>query len=194
MRQKRTHWCVLQFAVRCSRDLWIQIRGDVREFYSRYCLSLTPSVCVITASAPAVSSSTLSTSLSPSLSHAHTHTHMHTHALLPQHYQRRPGAGVCPCQKVTGVPIGNPKIKGPLFLLYIMIPSLCLALCKILISGFHWDYHNKHSVELNFNHFNNSLWPYSHTFLFLFSLSGVWQMCSLQSFNIGFLPDLIADT
>lgn len=32
-----------------------------------------------------------------SLSHTHAHTHIHT--LLPQRYQRRPGAGVCPCQK-----------------------------------------------------------------------------------------------
>lgn len=141
---KRARWCGLQFAVRSSRDLWIQIRGDVREFYSRYCLSLTPSVYVITASAAAVSSSTLS----------HTLILTHIHPLLPQRYQRRPGAGVCPCQKVTGVPIGNPKIKGPLFLLYVMIPCLCLALYKLLTSGFDWKYSNKHNVEceIKFGH------------------------------------------
>lgn len=66
---KGAHWCGLQFAVRYSWDLWIQIRQDVREFYSRYCLSLTPSVCVITASAAAVSS--------------HTHAHADTHACTP---------------------------------------------------------------------------------------------------------------
>ena len=86
-----------------------------------------------------------------SLSHTHTHTHTlshtHTHTLLPQCYQRRPGAGVCPCQKVTGVPIGNPKIKGPLFLLYVMIPCLCLALYKLLTSGSNWGYSNKHNIE-----------------------------------------------
>lgn len=123
---KGAHWCGLQFAVRYSWDLWIQIRRDVREFYSRYCLSLTPSVCVITASAAAVSS--------------HTHAHAHTHALLPQCYQRGPGAGVCPCQKVTGAPIGNPKIKDPLFPLYVLIWSLCLAFWKLLIFGVHLLY------------------------------------------------------
>jgi len=114
---QRARWCRLQFAMRRRRDLWIQIRGDVREFYSRYCLSLTPSVCVITASSAAVSSSTPS----------YINTHIHTQTLLPQCYHIRPGAMVCPCQKVTGVPIRKPKIKGPLFLLYVMIPCLCLA-------------------------------------------------------------------
>lgn len=64
-------------------------------------------------------------------------THTHTHALLPQCYQRGPGAGVCPCQKVTGAPIGNPKIKDPLFPLYVLIWSLCLAFWKLLIFGVH---------------------------------------------------------
>lgn len=84
----------------------------------------------------------------------YTHTYIHIHILLPQCYQRRPGAGVCPCQKVTGVPIGNPKIKGPLFLLYVMIPCLCRALYKLLTSGFDWEYSSTHNVEceIKFSH------------------------------------------
>lgn len=69
-----------------------------------------------------------------------THSHTHTHTLSSQCYQRRPGAVVCPCQKVTGVPIGKPKIKGPWFLLYVVIPCLCLGLYKLLTSGFDWEY------------------------------------------------------
>ena len=74
-RAKSARWCGVEFAVRSRWDLWIQISRDVREFYSRYCLSLTPSVCVIRASSVSVSSS----SLFLSLSHTHTHSLYHTH-------------------------------------------------------------------------------------------------------------------
>lgn len=87
-----------------------------------------------------------------------SHTHTHTRILLPQCYQRGPGAGVCPCQKVTGAPIGNPKIKGLLFPLYVLIRSLCLGFCNLLIFGFHLDYTVTNAIQrgskfLHFLHF-----------------------------------------
>lgn len=106
--------------------------GDVREFYSRYCLSLTPSVCVIT--------------LAPwrlfHLIHTHTltHTDTHIHTDTTHTQEGRPGAGVCPCQnkkKVTGAPVGNLKIKRPSLLLY--IPCLCLLWYNSPPSGSHFQ-------------------------------------------------------
>lgn len=66
-----------------------------------------------------------------------SHTLTHTQTLFPQCYQRGPDAVLCPCQKVTGVLIRKPKIKGALFLLYVMIPCLCLALCKLAVNITH---------------------------------------------------------
>lgn len=88
------------------------------------------------------------------LSHTHSFSHTHTHTHSSQCYQRRPGAVVCPCQKVTGVPIGKPKIKGPWFLLYVVIPCLCLGLYKLLTSGFDWEYitYTRQSLKRKISH------------------------------------------
>lgn len=79
---------------------------------------------------------------------SHTHTlNTHTYTPPPALPKETWCWGVPLPKKVTGVPIGNPKIKGPLFLLYVMIPCLCLALCKLLISEFDWEYSSEHNVE-----------------------------------------------
>ena len=119
----------------------------MREFYSRYCLSLTPSVCVISACSTPVLSHSLSLSLSLSL-----------FALSLTHTDSPPSSsrgdlelGCALAKKVTGVPIGNPKIKGPLFLLCVVIPCLCLPLFKLLTSAY--DSQCRDNVQQKRDHF-----------------------------------------
>ena len=115
----------------------------MREFYSRYCLSLTPSVCVITASTAAVSSHT------HSRARAHTHTHTHTRK---QEYTPLP---VLP--KGTwcwGVPLpksdrcSNRKSKNQ----RPIIPIICsdtelMSGFLLLIFRFHLECSNKYNLD-----------------------------------------------
>ena len=59
--------------------------------------------------------------------------------------------GCALAKKVTGVPIGNPKIKGPLFLLCVVIPCLCLPLFKLLTSAY--DSQCRDNVQQKRDHF-----------------------------------------